>query len=192
MFTTKIAKYLLAIALALPFTALTVSAEKAGSTDEIAVIKTDMGTIKVEFFSDKAPKHVLNFKHLARTGFYEGIYFHRVIPGFMVQVGDPNTKDKDRSNDGMGGAGYHIKAEFNNTVHNRGVLSMARSQNPDSASSQFFIMVAKSPHLDGQYSAFGQVFEGMDVVDKIVSVKRDRKDNPLKSIYIKSIKIVKK
>jgi cyclophilin family peptidyl-prolyl cis-trans isomerase len=192
MSSNKFAYYVLAIALVLPFAAKTVSAEEAAATDEIAVMKTDKGTIKIEFFSDKAPKHVINFKHLAKSGFYDGVYFHRVIPGFMVQGGDPNTKDDDRSNDGMGGAGYHINAEFNDTVHKRGIVSMARSRDPNSASSQFFIMVADAPHLDGQYSAFGRVIKGMDVVDKIVSVKKDRADNPLQKIVIKSIKIVKK
>jgi len=184
--------YLLAFTLVLPFTVGTIPAEAASATEEIAVMTTNMGVIKIEFFPNKAPKHVVNFKHLSRSGFYEGVYFHRVIPGFMIQGGDPNTKDNDRSNDGMGGAGYNIKAEFNDTVHKRGIVSMARSQNPNSASSQFFIMTANAPHLDGQYSAFGRVIEGMDVVDKIVKAKRDRNDNPLKKIVIKSVKLVKK
>ena len=184
--------YLLVFTLVLPFTVGTFSAVSASAAEEIAVMTTDMGIIKIAFFPNKAPKHVVNFKHLSKSGFYEGVYFHRVIPGFMIQGGDPNTKDNDRSNDGMGGAGYNIKAEFNDTVHKRGVVSMARSQNPDSASSQFFIMTTNAPHLDGQYSAFGRVIEGMNVVDKIVNAKRDRNDNPLKKIVIKSVKIVKK
>ncbi len=156
---------------------------------EIGIIKTSLGTIEVEFFDKKAPKHVANFKKLLSSGFYTGTYFHRVIPGFMIQGGDPNTKDDSRGNDGMGGSGTNLKAEFNDTKHVRGILSMARSQNPDSASSQFFIMTVTAPHLDGQYSAFGKVVKGLDVMDKIVSVERDRGDNPLKPVYILSGKV---
>ena len=108
------------------------------SAQEIAVIETKFGKIEGEFFEDKAPGHVKNFKDLAKKGFYDGTIFHRVIPGFMIQGGDPNTKNADRSNHGMGGPGYSIKAEFNDTPHKRGVLSMARSQDPNSAGSQFF------------------------------------------------------
>ena len=134
------------------------------------VIETTLGTIEVEFFEDKAPGHVKNFKDLASKGFYDGTTFHRVIPGFMIQGGDPNTKSEDRSQHGMGGPGYTIDAEFNETPHDRGVLSMARSQDPNSAGSQFFIEVKDSHFLDGQYTAFGQVTDGMDVADKIVSI----------------------
>jgi len=137
--------------------------------EDIAVIETQYGNIEVEFFSDKAPGHVKNFKTLAKTGFYNGTLFHRVIPGFMVQGGDPNSKSADRSRHGMGGPGYSIKAEFNDVKHERGVLSMARSQDPNSAGSQFFIVVKDSFFLDGQYTVFGKVTKGMEVADKIVA-----------------------
>ncbi len=163
--------------------------EKNVQKKEVAVITTSLGKIEVEFFADKAPGHVANFTKLAKSGFYDSTYFHRVIPGFMVQGGDPNTKDNNRANDGTGGPGYTIDAEFNDIHHARGILSMARSQDPNSAGSQFFIMVDDAPYLDGQYTAFGKVIEGMDVVDKIVSVPRDGRDNPLKSIYITHISI---
>jgi peptidyl-prolyl cis-trans isomerase B (cyclophilin B) len=145
-----------------------------------AVIETKFGEIEVEFFQDKAPGHVKNFLDLAKKGFYDGSTFHRVIPGFMIQGGDPNTKDAKgpRSNHGTGGPGYSIKAEFNDTPHKRGVLSMARSQNPDSAGSQFFICVADAPFLDRQYTAFGRVVKGMEAADKIVAQARDQRDNP--------------
>jgi len=159
----------------------------AGSAlaDEIAVIETKFGNIELEFFEDKAPGHVKNFKTLAKTGFYNGTLFHRVIPGFMIQGGDPNTKKPDRSMHGMGGPGYNIKAEFNNTKHDRGILSMARAQDPNSAGSQFFIVVKPAYFLDGKYTAFGKVTKGMDVADKIVNAPRDGNDNPLEPISMK-------
>ena len=147
--------------------------------EEVAVITTNLGRIVLKFFPDRAPGHVKNFKTLAKKGFYDGTKFHRVIPGFMIQGGDPNTKSGDRSRAGLGGPGYQIKAEFNSTHHARGILSMARAQDPDSAGSQFFITVADATALDNQYTVFGQVVEGMDVVDKIVNLKRDERDNPL-------------
>lgn len=138
--------------------------------DEVAVLETSEGQIVLAFFPDKAPNHVKNFKELAGKGFYDGTRFHRVIPGFMIQGGDPNSRDLEASDRwGTGDPGYKIDAEFNDTKHTRGVLSMARSSNPNSAGSQFFIMHKDSPHLDGQYSAFGIVVKGMDVVDKIVA-----------------------
>ena len=155
------------------------------SAQEIAVIETKFGKIGVEFFEDKAPGHVKNFKDLAKKGFYDGTIFHRVIPGFMVQGGDPNTKSDDRSNHGMGGPGYSIKAEFNDTPHKRGILSMARSQDPNSAGSQFFIVVKDAAFLDGQYTAFGKVLSGMTVADQIVNAPRDRRDNPNERIEMK-------
>ncbi len=155
------------------------------SAKEIAVIETKFGKIGVEFFEDKAPGHVKNFKDLAKKGFYDGTIFHRVIPGFMVQGGDPNTKSDDRSNHGMGGPGYSIKAEFNDTPHKRGILSMARSQDPNSAGSQFFIVVKDAAFLDGQYTAFGKVLSGMAVADQIVNAPRDRRDNPNERIEMK-------
>ena len=142
------------------------------------------GDIVLKFYPDVAPDHAKNFCKLAAQNFYDGTTFHRVIPGFMVQGGDPNSKNTDRSNHGMGGPGYHIKAEFNNTQHKRGVLSMARAQDPDSAGSQFFICVADSSFLDGQYTAFGEVVSGLDVVDRVVGVKRDGRDNPLERIEV--------
>ncbi len=157
---------------------------------EVAVIETVHGTIKFEFFEDKAPGHVKNFKDLTNKNFYDGTTFHRVIPGFMIQGGDPNSKSDNRSSHGSGGPGYSIDAEFNDTKHVRGVLSMARSQEPNSAGSQFFICVKDSFFLDGQYTAFGRVVEGMDVADKIVNESRDSNDNPEERMEIKSVSIV--
>ncbi len=155
-----------------------------------AVIETVHGTIKLDLFEDKAPGHVKNLKDLAGKGFYDGTTFHRIIPGFMIQGGDPNSKSDDRSSHGTGGPGHTIDAEFNDTKHVRGVLSMARSQEPNSAGSQFFICVKDSFFLDGQYTAFGRVTEGMDVVDKIVNEPRDSNDNPNERMEIKSVSIV--
>ena len=159
------------------------------SAQEIAVIETKFGKIEVQFFKDKAPGHVKNFKDLAKKGFYDGTIFHRVIPGFMIQGGDPNTKSDDRSNHGMGGPGYSIKAEFNDTPHKRGILSMARSQDPNSAGSQFYIVVKDSAFLDRKYTAFGKVLSGMNVADKIVNSPRDPRDNPNERIEMK-VKVV--
>jgi len=156
---------------------------------ETGIIETTMGNIEIEFFEDKAPGHVKNFKDLAQKGFYNGTTFHRVIPGFMIQGGDPNTKSEDRSNHGMGSPGYTIKAEFNDTPHDRGILSMARAQDPDSAGSQFFIVVKDSHFLDGQYTVFGKVKSGLDVADKIVNAARDSRDNPKERIEMKSVTI---
>ena len=154
-----------------------------------AIIETKYGNIVIELLPDVAPKHVENFIKLSKDGFYDGTTFHRVIPGFMIQGGDPNSKDNDRSNDGMGGPGYTINAEFNEISHKRGILSMARSNDPNSAGAQFFIVVKDSTQLDRQYTVFGRVTEGMDVADKIVSVERDGNDNPLEKVEMK-IKIV--
>ena len=154
-----------------------------------AIIETKYGNIVIELLPDVAPKHVENFIKLSKDGFYDGTTFHRVIPGFMIQGGDPNSKDNDRSNDGMGGPGYTINAEFNEISHKRGILSMARSNDPNSAGSKFFIVVKDSTQLDRQYTVFGRVTEGMDVADKIVSVERDGNDNPLEKVEMK-IKIV--
>lgn len=154
-----------------------------------AVIETKFGSITLKFFPDVAPGHVQNFIDLAKKGFYDGTTFHRVIPGFMIQGGDPNSKNPDKRTHGMGGPGYTIKAEFNNKPHKRGILSMARAANPDSAGSQFFICVKDSPFLDKQYTVFGEVTSGMDVVDKIVSQPRDQNDNPNDRIEMK-VKII--
>ena len=156
-----------------------------------AVVETKFGTIELKFFPEVAPNHVNNFIELAKKGFYDGTTFHRVIPGFMIQGGDPNTKNPDKSKHGMGGPGHTVKAEFNDKLHKRGTLSMARSANPDSAGSQFFICVADAPSLNKQYTVFGEVVSGMDVADKIVSQPRDRRDNPNERIEMK-VKIVEK
>jgi peptidyl-prolyl cis-trans isomerase B (cyclophilin B) len=161
--------------------------------DEVAVIETGQGRIVLCFFNDKAPRHVKNFKDLANKKFYDGTRFHRVIPGFMIQGGDPNTKNSDRADDGTGGPGYNVKAEFNDLKHTRGILSMARTGDPDGAGSQFFIMHENSPSLDNQYSIFGQVVEGIEVVEKIVNLPKDANDNPTddEASRVKSVKIVK-
>ena len=156
-----------------------------------AMIETKLGTIELKFFPEVAPNHVNNFIELAKKGFYDGTTVHRVIPGFMIQGGDPNTKNPDKSKHGMGGPGHTVKAEFNDKLHKRGTLSMARSANPDSAGSQFFICVADAPSLNKQYTVFGEVVSGMDVADKIVSQPRDRRDNPNERIEMK-VKIVEK
>ena len=152
-----------------------------------AVIETKFGEMEIEFFADKAPGHVKNFLDLARKGFYDGTTFHRVIPGFMIQGGCPNTKDarSSKATHGTGGPGYTIKAEFNDTSHRRGVVSMARANDPDSAGSQFFVCVADSKFLDRQYSAFGRVVRGMEVADKVVNAPRDGRDNPHERIEMK-------
>ena len=167
-----------------------VQAQRASGKDPRAIIDTKFGSIEIRFLPDKAPKHVENFIKLAKSGFYDKTIFHRVIPGFMIQGGDPNTKDeKDKSKYGMGGPGYNVKAEFNDRPHVRGTVSMARSQDPDSAGSQFFIVVKETPHLNGKYTVFGEVVKGMEVADKIVSQQRDGRDNPLERIEM-TVKIV--
>ncbi|MEW6053158.1 MAG: peptidylprolyl isomerase [Nitrospirota bacterium] len=150
-----------------------------------AVIETKFGNMEIRFFPEVAPNHVNNFIDLAKKGFYDGTTFHRVIPGFMIQGGDPNSKSPDRSRHGMGGPGHTVKAEFNDKPHKRGILSMARSANPDSAGSQFFICVADAPFLNRQYTVFGEVVSGMETADKIVNAPRDPKDNPLERIEMK-------
>jgi len=141
-----------------------------------------LGDIVLKFFPDVAPGHVKNFTDLAKKGFYNGTTFHRVIPGFMIQGGDPNSKNPDRSMHGMGGPGHKVKAEFNSKPHKRGIVSMARSNDPDSAGSQFFICVADANFLDWQYTVFAEVVSGMDVADKVVNMKRDGNDNPLERV----------
>lgn len=142
-------------------------------------MQTGLGDIKIETLPEVAPETARNFEKLATSGFYDGTLFHRVIPGFMIQGGDPNTRDKPKSTWGTGGPGYSIKAEFNSTPHKRGAVSMARSADPNSAGSQFFIVTTDSPFLDGQYTVFGRAVSGMDVADRIVSLKRDSNDCPL-------------
>lgn len=154
----------------------------------IVTIETNQGVMKAELYPEIAPNTVNNFISLAGKGFYNGTIFHRVIPGFMIQGGDPQGT-------GMGGPGYSIKGEFakngfpNNLKHTRGVLSMARAMQPNSAGSQFFIMVEDAPHLDGQYAAFGKVISGMEEADRIVGVSRDYSDRPYEEQTIKSITV---
>jgi peptidyl-prolyl cis-trans isomerase B (cyclophilin B) len=144
-----------------------------------AIIKTKFGDMDIVLFPEKAPKHVENFIALAKSGFYNGTIFHRVIPGFMIQGGDPNTKDLNKPETyGQGGPSQRLKAEFNDIPHRRGILSMARTSDPNSAGSQFFIVVKDSNFLDGQYTVFGEVVKGMEVVDKIVSLPKNSRDLP--------------
>jgi peptidyl-prolyl cis-trans isomerase B (cyclophilin B) len=150
-----------------------------------AVIETRLGNIELSFFPDVAPNHVQNFIDLAKEKFYDGTIFHRVIPGFMIQGGDPNTREHDRARHGMGGPEHRVKAEFNKKPHKRGTLSMARSGHPDSAGSQFFICVADSSFLDGQYTVFGEVVSGMEAADAIVGQRTDANDNPIERIEMK-------
>lgn len=150
-----------------------------------AIIKTKFGDMHVKFFPDVAPNHVENFIKLAKSGFYNGTIFHRVIPGFMIQGGDPNTKDSLRKDKyGLGGPKdekgnpVSLKAEFNETHHKRGIVSMARADQPDTAGSQFFVVVEESSFLDLKYTAFGEVTKGMGVADKIVNLPRNERDLP--------------
>ena len=154
----------------------------------VTIEMEDGGVMKAELYPDVAPNTVNNFISLVQKGYYDGLIFHRVIPGFMIQGGCPDGT-------GMGGPGYSIKGEFtgngfqNDLVHDRGVLSMARTMAPDSAGSQFFVMVEKAPHLDGAYAAFGKVIEGMEVADGIVSAKRDYNDKPLEDQRMKAVTV---
>ncbi len=152
-------------------------------------IETNFGRISIELLPDLAPETVRSFEKLARDGFYDGTLFHRVIPGFMIQGGDPNTKTDNKGSWGTGGPGYTIKAEFNSRSHRRGIVSMARAQDPDSAGSQFFIVTSDSPFLDRQYTVFGQVTDGMDVADKIVSLQRDGNDCPLEKAQMLHVQV---
>jgi peptidyl-prolyl cis-trans isomerase B (cyclophilin B) len=154
-----------------------------------AVLSTRHGDITIEFLPDIAPNHVKNFLELAKSGFYDKTLFHRCIPEFMIQGGDPNSKNPDKRLHGTGGSGKNVKAEFSKTPHVRGIVSAARSANPDSASSQFFIVVADSSHLDNQYSAFGMVTSGLEVVDAIVAEETDHRDNPVNAVEI-TVKII--
>jgi len=164
--------------------------------EEVAVMKTSEGEMVFKFWTDAAPKTIENFKKLANSGFYDGTSFHRIVNGFMVQGGDPLTKDLAKeASFGTGGPGYSIKAEFNAHKHERGVLSMARSSDPDSAGSQFFICLAAVRHLDGQYTTFGKMIKGDDVLEKIARTPVERSNSgenskPTKRIVIESLKIV--
>jgi peptidyl-prolyl cis-trans isomerase B (cyclophilin B) len=166
------------------------------TSNEVAVIKTSEGEMVVQFWTDAAPKTIENFKKLARQGFYDGTIFHRIIKGFMIQGGDPNSKDPAKENSyGQGGPDYKIKAEFNDHPHDSGVISMARSADPDSAGSQFFICLAPIHRLDHQYTTFGKLIKGDDVLEKIGSTPVERNSQgetskPTKRVVIESVKIV--
>jgi cyclophilin family peptidyl-prolyl cis-trans isomerase len=157
--------------------------------NKVAELHTTAGQINIRFFPDVAPNHVKNFLDLAGKGFYDGTKFHRIIPGFMIQGGDPNTKSGNPATWGTGGSDKHVNAEFNSVSHKRGIVSMARSQSPNSASSQFFICVADSTFLDRQYSVFGQVTQGMEVADAIVKAPRGANDRPNEPVTITKVVI---
>ena len=172
---------------------------------EVAVITTDYGDMVIDFFEGNAPKHVESFKLHAENGYYNGTIFHRVIPGFMIQGGDPNTKTDNNASYGTGGyaAKYYgigdqedsstwtLPAEFNSIKHRQGIVSMARANNPNSGGSQFFICAADAPHLNGQYTVFGQVIQGEQIIDQVVNLPRDARDNPNRRITMK-VKIEKR
>jgi len=166
---------------------------------EVAIISTQFGDMTIEFYERAAPKHVESFKLHVKSGYYNGTIFHRVIPGFMIQGGDPNTKDKNRQDYGQGGyaakyygignkensKSWNIPAEFNDIKHTLGILSMARTNDPNSAGSQFFICAATAPHLDAKYTVFGKVLEGLEIIDRVVNMPRDNTDNPITRVEIK-------
>src|SRR3989441_3637 len=166
------------------------------ASNEVAIIKTSEGDMVARFWNDAAPNTIENFKKLARSGFYDGTIFHRIVKGFMIQGGDPNSKDTGKETSyGEGGPGYKIKAEFNDRSHERGVISMARSFDPDSAGSQFFICLASVPRLDHQYTTFGKLIKGDEVLGKIGDMPVTRSSSgenskPTKRVVIESIKIV--
>ena len=153
------------------------------------IIKTDFGDIRFSLLPDMAPETVRNFSKLVKSGFYNGTLFHRVIPWFMIQGGDPNTKNSDKSTWGQGGPGYNLKAEFSSRSHLRGIVSMARSNDPDSAGSQFFIVTSDSTFLDRQYTVFGEVVDGIEVADKIVNLPRDGNDCPEQEVKMLEVTI---
>ncbi|MDX9780542.1 MAG: peptidylprolyl isomerase [bacterium] len=155
------------------------------SADEYALIETRFGVMKMRFFPDKAPGHCANFKRLANAGYYDGVTFHRVIPGFMIQGGDILSRDGNKATDGTGGPGYTIDAEFNDVSHVTGIVSMARTPDPNSAGSQFFICDGSPTFLDRNYTVFGEIVEGKDIINKIANVQRDGRDNPLQPVYIR-------
>jgi peptidyl-prolyl cis-trans isomerase B (cyclophilin B) len=192
----------LSILLALLVTSTLLAADEKKETppmnspNEVAVIKTSDGDMVVQFWTDAAPNTIDNFKKLARQGLYDGTIFHRIIKGFMIQGGDPNSKDPAKENSyGQGGPGYQIKAEFNDHAHERGVISMARASDPDSAGSQFFICLAPIHRLDHQYTTFGKLIKGDDVLEKIGNTPVERNaqgetSKPTKRVVIESVKIV--
>jgi peptidyl-prolyl cis-trans isomerase B (cyclophilin B) len=185
------------VAACVQFSALAAEPAAASSTTakaddpEVAVITTTEGTMVVQFWTDAAPKTIANFKKLAKEGFYDGTCFHRVIKGFMIQGGDPNTKDPNKEGAwGMGGPGYMVDAEFNDHSHERGVISMARTSDPNSAGSQFFICHGSPTQLDHQYTTFGKLIKGDDVLEKIGTTSTHPPDRPDKRMGVISIKIV--
>jgi len=153
--------------------------------NEYAIIETRFGAMKMKFLPEKAPNHCANFKRLANSGYYNGVKFHRVIPGFMIQGGDINSRDGNRATDGMGGPGYTINQEFNDVSHVTGIVSMARTPDPNSAGSQFFICDGSPTFLDNQYTVFGEIIEGKSIIAQIANVPRDGNDNPLEPIFMK-------
>ena len=153
------------------------------------LIKTNFGDIKFSLLPDIAPETVRNFLQLANSGFYNGPLFHRVIPGFMIQGGDPNTKTPNKTTWGQGGPGYNLKAEFNSRSHLRGIVSMARAADPDSAGSQFFIVTSDSTFLDKQYTVFGEVVDGMEIADNIVNLPRDGNDCPEQEVKMLEVTV---
>ena len=195
-------KYLFCYLIALVLGATAVAEEKKGeknsmnSSNEVAAIKTSDGDMVVQFWTDAAPNTVENFKKLARQHFYDGTIFHRIVKGFMIQGGDPNSKDPAKENSyGQGGPGYKIKAEFNDHPHERGVISMAREPDPDSAGSQFFICLAPIHRLDHRYTTFGKLIKGDDVLEKIGDTPVTKNSmgemsKPTKRVVIESVKIV--
>ena len=153
------------------------------------LIKTNFGDIKFSLLPDSAPETVRNFLQLANSGFYNGTLFHRIIPGFMIQGGDPNTKTPNKTTWGQGGPGYNLKAEFNSRSHLRGIVSMARAADPDSAGSQFFIVTSDSTFLDKQYTVFGEVVDGMEIADNIVNLPRDGNDCPEQEVKMLEVTV---
>jgi peptidyl-prolyl cis-trans isomerase B (cyclophilin B) len=192
----------LSVLLALLLSAVVFAAEEKkeaspmSTSNEVAVIKTNEGEMVVQFWTDAAPNTIENFKKLAHQRLYDGTIFHRIVKGFMIQGGDPNSKDPGKESAyGQGGPGYEIKAEFNKHSHDRGVISMARGPDPDSAGSQFFICLAPVRRLDGQYTTFGKLIKGDDVLDKIGNTPLERNaqgemSKPTKRVVIESVKIV--
>jgi peptidyl-prolyl cis-trans isomerase B (cyclophilin B) len=183
-----------ALGISLALASCRARAPEGPSEGPIAVIRVQhFGEIRIELLPKLAPSHVASFTRLAAAHFYDGTTFHRVIPKFMIQGGDPNSKDADPSNDGQGGPGYTLKPEFSDSPHVPGTLSMARRAEPDSAGSQFFIMTTGSeswrPQLDGQFTVFGHVLSGQDVVDRISTVPRDRRDRPFENVVVESVTV---
>jgi len=164
-------------------------------TETVVILKTTQGDITVRFFPETSPEHAKNFIEHSKSGLYTGTLFHRVIPGFMIQGGDPNSKDDNPNNDGMGGYSYlgegtMLNAEFNDIPHTRGILSMARSRDVNSAGSQFFIMHAEYPSLNGQYTVFGEVIDGIEVVDFIATTPKNNRDRPLEDQRIEEVEVL--